>query len=60
MSDPAPARNVVTSVWWICSLRPGMLPSTAPTRISTRATERPILMLISDANSAMAIQMANM
>jgi hypothetical protein len=35
-----------------------MLPSSAPTRISSRATETPILMLINDAASAIAIQIA--
>jgi len=58
VTEPRLARKVVNAVCCTRPDTPGMLPATAPTRISASATAIPARMLISEAPSASAIQMA--
>jgi hypothetical protein len=51
---PKPANDAIHGVGWMASI----LPPTIPTQISTRATEMPIRTEMSDASSAMPIQIA--
>jgi len=52
--EPTLARNEVNSVCWTQREASGTFPTIAPTRISINATEIPILMLMSEAASAIA------
>jgi hypothetical protein len=57
-TEPRLARNVVNSVCWMPWPTRGRFPRTAATTISTRATDTPMRMLISDAARAIPIQTA--
>ena len=57
-AEPRVARKVVNSVCTTRCCEPGMLPATAPTTISIRATEMPTRMLTRLASNAMAIHTA--
>jgi len=58
--EPTPARKVVKPSLDDVLFYPRNVPETAPTRISTRATETLIRMLMNDASSAIPSQIAAM